>query len=291
MAKTNKVDVYDLINQRIIDALETGTVPWRMPWKRNTEAPRNLISGKPYRSINHFLLRSMSYASPHWLTFKQARDLGGHVRKGEKACPVTFWKQWIPADQKELPKEAQTQRWLLRHYHVFNVLQCDGIDASKIPSAPRPSDDFKPLHECERILAGMPSPPRVTHQEDRAFYSPREDRVNMPPRERFQCPEAYYGVHFHEHIHSTMHPTRLDRKMGDGEELAAFGSKDYGREELVAELGAAYLSAEANIDAATIENSTAYIEGWLKRIREDKQALVKAASHAQRAADYILNRK
>ena len=112
MAKTSKVDVYDIINQRIIDALETGTVPWRMPWKRNTEAPRNLISGKPYRSINHFLLRSMSYASPHWLTFKQARDLGGHVRKGEKACPVTFWKQWIPADQKELPKEEQTQRWL-----------------------------------------------------------------------------------------------------------------------------------------------------------------------------------
>jgi len=163
----NANSVYGQITDRIIALLEQGTVPWQKPWKIRTGLPRNLTSKKPYRGINVFLLMIMGYESPFWLTFRQALALGGNVRKGEKACPIVFWKQLRIEDEKsDTPKKIP----LLRYYHVFNLAQCEGL--GNAPAAEPPADD---LSKPEEIAAKMPEPPAIQHGMVRASYSPRTD--------------------------------------------------------------------------------------------------------------------
>lgn len=281
--------VYEIVTERIIALLEQGTVPWQKPWATSGEdcMPRNLISKKPYRGVNVFLLHAMSFESPYWLTFKQAQELGGNVRKGEKACPVVFWK-WL-----ESPDEKASERKripLLRYYHVFNASQCEGI---QVPLTEKKGRDHSPIAEAERILAGMPKPPAIVHGRDRACYLPAFDRVELPSPEAFRTGEHYYSVLLHELTHATGHQERLNRKgvAGSEGEWSAFGSTPYAREELVAEMGASFLCGHAGIVERTITDSAAYIAGWLERLREDKRLIVQAAAQAQRAADYVLNRR
>jgi antirestriction protein ArdC len=187
--------VYEQITERIITLLAQGTVPWQKPWKARTGLPRNLLSQKPYRGINVFLLLAMSYESPFWLTFRQALQLGGNVRKGEKSCPVVFWKQTTIEDKESGESQKIPQ---LRYYHVFNVAQCDGLKIGTGPVAEPVNGILKP----DEIVAHMPQRPEIKHGMSRAFYSPREDYVGMPARERFKQAEAYYATLFHELCHN-----------------------------------------------------------------------------------------
>ena len=270
---------YDRITERIVALLEQGTVPWHKPWKARSGWPRNFVSQKQDRGIHVFLLHAMSYDSPTWLTLRQANELGGKVRKGEKACPVVFWKQ-MKIEDKETEKEKKIP--LLRIYHVFNSSQCDGLK-----EAPPVTAEVVSIKPAE-IVAGMPLPPVIKHGMTHAFYSPHEDSVGMPNRERFDTEEGYFATLYHELVHSTGHEKRLKRSTLA--ENTGFGSDPYCKEELIAELGAVFLCGQAEISERTIDSSAAYLNGWLARLREDKMLIVHAAAQAQKAADYILGR-
>lgn len=274
--------VYDRITERIITLLTQGTVPWQKPWKAQTGLPRNIVSRKPYRGINVFLLIAMNYESPLWLTFHQASQLGGRVRKGEKACPVVFWKR-LKVEEKETGETENIP--LLRFYHVFNVGQCEGLGGVPAPVEPPGNEVATPA----AIVAGMPQRPMIRHGMVRAYYSPSEDCIGMPPPERFDMEESYYSVLFHELVHSTGHDSRLKRSTLT--ESTGFGSNPYCKEELIAEMGAAFLCGHAEIAERTIGNSAAYIKGWLEKLQSDKTLIVQAAAQAQKAVDFILDRR
>jgi antirestriction protein ArdC len=276
-----KNQAYDRITDRIAALLEQGTVPWHKPWKVRTGLPRNLVSQKPYRGINVFLLIAMCYESPLWLTCRQANRLGGSVRKGEKACPVVFWKQMTYEDKQS---GEEKKKRLLRFYHVFNVAQCEGLKFAPAPVETAVNGISKP----EDIVANMPQRPEIKHGMTRAGYSPREDCVGLPVRERFERTEDYYSTLFHELVHSTGHEKRLNRPTLT--ETAGYGSNPYCKEELIAEMGAAFLCGQAEIGERTIDNSAAYLEGWLKQLQSDRTLIVSAAAQAQKAADFILGR-
>jgi len=280
---------YGLINSRIMELLEQGTVPWRKTWNATTAQPKNLVTKKDYRGVNVFMLACMPYSSPYWLTFKQCHDKGGHVLKGEKSTPVIFWK-WIDrkdgadADMEET-KHGKVP--MLRYYNVFNLDQVEGIEAPPSPGAI--INPFTPIERAEQIIAGMPYRPNIRHGGNQPSYSPVLDYVKCPVPESFESPEKYYSTLFHELSHSTGHASRVGRK--GILEPSYFGSHEYSKEELVAEMGAAFLCGVASIENRTIENSAAYIYGWLKALKNDRTLLVHAAAQAQKASEYILNRK
>jgi len=286
---SSSLDLYQEVTDRIVEMLEQGVAPWRSPIMGSGSAgyPKNLASGKPYRGVNVFLLAftawSQGYGSSSWLTFKQAKGKGGSIRKGEKSSLVVFWKQHELEDRQTGKPKAVP---VLRYYRVFNAEQCEGIeDPNVVPFEPAA---FTPLESCERIVAGYVDGPAIEHGGTRAFYRPSNDTVRMPEPERFSPSEEYYGTLFHELAHSTGHSSRLDR--GLDTEPSAFGSPDYGREELIAEIAAAFLSAEAGIDPVTIENSAAYLQGWLNCLKQDKKLVMQAAGAGQKAADRIVGR-
>lgn len=269
-----------IITDQVIAALERGTVPWRKPWKGGAAgAPRNLASGKPYRGVNVVLLAWRGFASPYWATFKQIAAAGGVVRRGEKATKIVFYKRVT----KDKGGDEERTFSMLRYYHVFNLDQTEGVDAPDAPIAP------EPIARCEEIVAGMPNPPTVREGQRSAFYRPLDDVVGMPPAGAFESNEKRYSTLFHELGHSTGHPSRLDRP--GVVDVAAFGSESYSKEELVAEMTAAFLCGEAGIAASTLDNSTAYIAGWLRQLANDERLIFAAAAAAQRAADYILARE
>ena len=285
--------IYEMVTENIVKMLEEGTVPWQKPWKA-AETPKNLVSKKEYRGINIFLLAFQGYNNPYWLTFKQAKELGGSIKKGEKATTVVFWKM-MKFDKKnediivEDESTVSTQKVvpLLRYYNVFNVEQCENIDESKIPSIVM-NPDFDPIETCEATIANMPQRPEIVHGGSRACYNPKDDKVGMPKKESFFNEQYYYSVLFHELGHSTGHESRLDRK---GFSMNFFGSESYSKEELVAEMTAAFLSAEHDIDRPVINNTAAYIKSWLKVLKDDVKMVVIAAAQAQKAADFIMNKQ
>ncbi len=275
------ITAYERITERIISLLEQGTVPWHKPWQVKTGLPRNFVTQKPYRGINVFLLTAMSYESPFWLTCRQANQLGGQVRKGEKACPVVFWKRMETEDAESA--EPQKKPPLLRLYHVFNLVQCDGLK-----EAPATENSTFAATKPADIVAKMPEPPAIKHGMAKAFYSPSDDCIGMPERERFNGEAGYYATLFHELVHSTGHEKRLKR--ASIIEHNGYGSDQYCKEELIAELGSAFLCGYADIVERTIDNSAAYLEGWLKQLQSDRTLIVSAAAQAQKAVDYMLGR-
>lgn len=310
-------DLYQTITDRILEMLDRGTVPWRHPISgrpgpgsrtgpgSGTDGlPRNLQSGKAYRGINVFLLAItgwvQGYDSAYWLTFRQAKERGGHIRKGEKSTPIVFWKQYGIEDRETgKPKTVP----VLRHYNVFNVLQCGGITPPDRAEADSNAEPLVPIQAAERIVAGYAGPhsretsggsgggeasggPVIERGGSRAFYRPSTDTVRIPASARFVDRETYYATLFHELAHSTGHSSRLDRGLDTN--LAVFGSADYSKEELIAEMGAAFLAATAGISPPTIEQSAAYIDGWREKLKGDKKLVIQAAGAGQRAADFIL---
>ncbi|MEW4566158.1 zincin-like metallopeptidase domain-containing protein [Bremerella sp. JC770] len=285
-----KRDIYQEVTDRIIGYLEQGTAPWRNPIKRGTGDgwPKNLESGKRYRGINVFLLGlrawESGYSSDYWVTFNQARAKGGQVRKGEKGSLVTFFKMHSTKDKKT---EEEIEVPVLKHFIAFNVEQVEGIEIPDAPASDANAIPFEPLDEAERIVLGYTSKPLIKHDGgSRAFYRPGTDSVHMPKPERFDERGSYYSTLFHELSHSTGHSDRLNR--GLDTELAPFGSPDYSREELIAEMGAAFLCAVSGISPPTIEQSASYLKGWINVLRGDNRLVVRAAGAAQKAADWIL---
>ena len=281
---TSRRNVYEIVTEQIIRQLEQGVAPWHKPWR--TEVPCNLVSGKPYRGINVFLLASQGYESRYWLTFNQAKKLGGHVKKGEHSSLVTFWnigEEKIVRDANG--NERKSRPFLLKFYRVFNICQTEGI-AEKLGLG-KSAHRVASIEQCEAIVKGMPNPPAI-QQDARAWYRPSTDTVGMPARGLFNSPDYYYSTLFHELTHSTGHASRVGRE--GIEQLNTFGSESYSKEELVAEMGAAMLCGLTGLAPQTLENSAAYLQSWLRVLKSDSRMVVTAASAAQKAVDYILGK-
>lgn len=273
-------DIYQEITNRIIAELENGQIPWHCPWRPPEWRHRNMISGKPYRGINAVLLGCSTFDSPFWLTPRQIAKLKGEIKPEEQSTFVVFWKFF--EDERNPARTIP----MLREYRIYNLEQTYGIPAKYIPKLPpRQMLEFQPIENAEEILAGYFNGPPVIHGGDCASYSPAFDRIQMPSRTNFESEEEYYSTLFHEEIHSTGHKSRLKRFESGS---ASFGSETYSKEELIAEMGAAFLCAYSGIENTTIKNSGAYVRSWLERLKSDKKLVVQAAQKAQKAADYIL---
>jgi len=274
--------VYQIITERIIEQLEKGVLPWEKPWA-DAGIPQNLLTKRPYRGINLWLLSMLGYERNYFVTFKQLRELlGGKVKKGEKAIPVIFWhwKEVTDEDSGEVRKIP-----FLRYYLVFNVSQCTGIE-DKVPGGPM-NRIIDPVEECERVIAGMPNKPAIKHAGDKAFYNPLKDVVNIPKMNAFDSSEGYYNTIFHELVHSTGHPARLNRR--ELVLMTEFGSEPYSVEELTAEMGTCYLMSFCGFNGKNVVISASYIGGWLEKLKNDKRFVIYAAAKAQQAVDFILN--
>jgi antirestriction protein ArdC len=271
--------VYEIVTEKILAALETGTAPWHKPWKAGIA--RNTVTNRHYSGINALLLGMTPYADPRWLSMKQCNAKGGKIRKGEKSTLVIFWKQNTITQESDEGEITEKQIPMLRYYLVWNVEQCDGLDLPKLET-----EQIDVIAQAEAIVANMPSPPRISHDGgDKAYYVPNSDSIHLPTRNSFDSAGEYYATVFHEMTHSTGHQARLDRPTLT--EVVPFGSETYSKEELVAEFGAAFLCAHAGIET-TVNNSAAYIKGWLRKLQSDPKLAIIAASQGQKATDYIL---
>ena len=292
--------VYDIVTEKMIAALEAGTVPWRMPWKSKSHTHVNQ-DGRPYRGINPFLLEisamTREFEIPLWLTFKNVSKLGGKVREGEKASMVVFWTKYIPDETPDPETGKVRQAFVLRYYNVFNIAQTEGVklsakgqaivDAALMPQ--RDSLDVRPIEAAQAILDAYTLGPEVKHLAgEQAAYSPTKDIITIARQADFDSDEAYYSTMFHEQTHATGHKSRLNREGVQG--TSHFGNEIYSKEELVAEMGAAFLSTTAGIEQ-TFDNSAAYIKSWITRLKSDTKLVVQAAAQAQKAADFILGTK
>lgn len=267
-------NIYEMVTDKIIEKLESGVIPWRKPWRNGGAV--NWKSQKAYRGINCMLLEDGEYA-----TFKQITEAGGKVKKGAKSQFVVFWK-WIEKEENGKTEKIP----FLRYYNVFNILtQVDGLESKREEE----TYDHDPIEMCENIIKGYINKPSMYNLRDGAWYKPFTDQLNVPPIADFPHVEEYYATTFHEMIHSTGHPSRLNRE--GITTTVKFGSETYSKEELVAEIGAAMLSGVAMIDISTFDNSVSYIQSWLKALKNDKTLLVKAGAQSQRAVDYILGTK
>lgn len=285
--------VYDKIADQIIAAIEeSGELPWQRPWDATgADAPVS-VHGRAYRGINRLILGLESmrrgYEDNRWITFKQAAKAGGKLKEGihRGATPVILWKPM----EKEVIRDgkAETERFFItRYYNVFNVEQWNGLDYEKVE---RDHHEWDEIEECEKVLSEMPQCPRINHAGVRAFYSPVTDEVTMPAQDRFENPEDYYGVLFHELAHSTGHQSRLNRK--GITEVTGFGSEDYSQEELVAEISSAFVCGRIGIDTPKRQGDNVnYVAHWLKVLKADKKMIVYAAQRASKAADWIFNEK
>lgn len=275
----SKNPVYSYVTEEIIRQLEKGVIPWKKPWNTKENPAINYVTRKPYRGINVLLLSKAG----EYLTFKQVQQLGGKVKKGSKSHMVVFYKVDKNITKNENGEEKVNAWFILRYYRVFHLDDIEGIP-SKVE---KPESNNSPITEAEKILSLYADKPEITHtNQGKAYYSPVEDYINVPPIECYNGEQEYYSTLFHECIHSTGHKSRLNRLNEEENKNAAFGSESYCKEELIAEIGSAMLCSTTGIQN-TLENSAAYIASWLKRLKEDKRLIVQAANKAQAAADYI----
>ena len=278
----SKQSSYEKITEQIIAMLEGGTVPWRKPWDASGLSPTSMSTGKNYRGINQMILgiMGMSYESPYWGTYKQIAGRGGQIRKGEKSTMITLWKPF----ERTNDEGEKVKSFFMTTYNVFNAGQADWEDG-KMPTVPE-MIDHDPIAEAEAVAQQYLTDGPSFNTGTAAFYVPSQDSVTMPPMGTFDRVEEYYSTLFHELTHSTGHSTRLNR---DGvTEGHRFGDADYSKEELIAEMGAAFLCSNVGIDPdATIGNSAAYIKNWLRVLKDDPMMVVQAAGKAQKAADLI----
>jgi antirestriction protein ArdC len=289
-----KPNIYDQVTDRIIAQLEQGIVPWQSPYFSKVGFPRNFSSGNPYRGINVFLLGSLRFTSPWFLTYIQAKELGGNVRKGERGSLVVKYGTYSKeTDSAASAEESEEQRHYLKAYTVFHASQVEGIT---FPEVETPAE-LPATAACDRaraLVAGMPNPPRFAEGTAVPCYRRGTDSVHMPDRRFFTGEQAYYSTLFHELTHSTGHESRLARRSlieNKGIDATSEARKTYAEEELVAEMGASFLNAHAGIIEGEIQNSAAYLQGWIDALKskDGKGWIIRAASQAQKAADFILN--
>jgi antirestriction protein ArdC len=284
-----KQDVYQKVTDKIIADLEKGELTWLKPWSsantegRITKPLRH--NGQPYNGINVLMLwgaaMESGYTSPYWMTFKQAKELGAHVKKGERGNMVVYANAITKTEENSNGEEQERRIPFMKSYSVFNVEQIEGLAEHFHEKPEAVIDPAERIEHAEEFFANTGAD--VRHGGNRAFYSGGSDHVQMPYFETFRSPEAYYATPAHELTHWTKHQSRLDREFG----RKKWGDEGYAREELVAELGAAFLCADLALTPEPRTDHAAYIQSWLKVLKDDKRAIFSAAAHAQRAADFL----
>ena len=295
MKTSSKTDVDQNNTALLIETLEQGTIPWKQPWN-DYGSSQNYISRKPYGGINQLILNGL-HDKPYYLTFNQAVSLGGRIKKGSKSIPVTYWNftfrdkesgRKLTADEaRNKPSKQIAKSAYLKYYRVFNIEDVLNIDFD-IPETIVEKDDYS-IACCDAVLFEMKDRPDIRHERNEAFYNPVQDYINMPPIEHFHTAELYYSILHHELIHCVGHPKRLNRF--ENYKVNSYGSNDYSKEELIAEIGASFLNGHTGIlNETTLTDSTAYIQGWLHNLRNDKKIIIEASAQAQKSVDYILNK-
>ena len=283
-------DVYSRITAQIMASLAKGVRPWVRPWNAEHAAGRITRplrhNGQPYAGINVLSLwtsaLAQNFAAPIWMTFRQALELGAHVRKGEKGSLVVYANKIIRTETDEATgDETEREIPFLKGYTVFNVEQVDGLPAHFYAKAEPPLDPLARIERAERFFGAVGA--IINHGGNRAFYRPAIDTIQLPPFESFRDADSYYATLAHELTHWTGSKPRLARDFGG----KRFGSEGYAMEELVAELGAAFLCADLELALEAREDHAAYIGNWLEALAKDSRAVFTAAAHAQRAADFI----
>lgn len=286
---TPRQDVYTRVTDTIIADLEQGVRPWMKPWNAEHAAGRITKplrhSGQPYNGINILMLWSAAvtegYSAPIWMTFRQAKELGAHIRKGEKGELVVYANTITRTEENSDGEETEHTIPFMKGYTVFNVDQIEGLPEHYYQLAEPVLDPVERIDHAEQFFAATKA--EINHGGNQAYYAIGQDRIQLPPFVSFRDAESYYATLAHETTHWTRHPSRLDRDFG----RKRWGDEGYAQEELVAELGAAFLSADLGITPEIRDDHSAYIASWVKVLKEDKRAIFTAAAHAQRAVDFL----
>ena len=287
--ESSRPDLYSRVTAQIVEDLQRGVRPWTKPWSAEHLAGRisrplrhNL---QPYSGINVVLLwceaTARGFSAPIWMTFRQALELGGHVRKGEHGSSVVYANRITRTETSDKGEDVEREIPFLKAYTVFNVDQVEGLPAPFYATETPTLEPAQRIAHADAFFAATGT--EVRHGGNSAYYAIHEDFVQTPPFESFLDPEAYYATLAHECTHWTRHPTRLDRDFG----RKRWGDEGYAREELVAELGAAFLCADLGLELTPREDHAAYIDSWLKVLAGDKRFIFTAAAYAQRAADFL----
>ena len=274
-----KFDIYQTITDRIINQLEKGLIPWEKTWSGVSGGAFNRISRKPYSLLNQMLLSK----SGEYATFKQWQNLGGHIRKGAKAEMVVYWNI---IEKEEIDKDGEKVVVgipILKYYNVFHISDVEGVAPLE-----KPFSDVQPVENAEQLINDYVTREHINYKEvvsDKAYYSPITDSIVVPTKKQYQNVNDFYAVAFHEINHSTGNKTRLNRITS----VAAFGSHEYSKEELVAEIGSATLMNLLNLETSkTFRNTAAYIQSWLRVLKNDKKFIISAASKAEKSVNFIL---
>lgn len=277
--------VYEMVTDRIISQLEQGIIPWEKPWTGVMSGAYNRISKRPYSLLNQMILNH----DGEYATFKQWQQLGGHVRKGAKSEIVVFWKIQPVTEALEDGSKIEKNIPILRYFNVFHISQVEGVE----PLSKDALKEIEPIEKAENILNDYITRENITLEHtagDNAYYSPRRDLIHLPLMEQFRDVSEYYSTAFHEATHSTMKETRCNRMEDRKGKLVAFGSNEYSKEELVAEIGSANIMNILGIETTkSFRNSTAYIQNWLEVLKNDVRFIISASSKAEKAVKYILN--
>lgn len=289
-----KTDVYTRITNAIVADLENGVRPWAKPWNAEHLAGRITrplrSNGMAYRGINVIMLwmsaTARGFTAPIWMTYRQAQELGGQVRKGETGTPVAYADKLRKVEtDTDTGEELAREIFFMKQYTVFNVEQVDGLPAHFYAVAAPTIADVERIDHAEAFFAAVGAD--IRHGGNRAFYALEPDFVQMPPFEAFKDAESYYATLGHEAVHWTRHPARLDRDFG----RKRWGDAGYAQEELVAEMGAAFLAADLGLALEPRDDHAAYIASWLEVLKNDKRAVFIAATHAQKAVDFLHSRQ
>jgi antirestriction protein ArdC len=278
---TSQVEIRERVTNQIIEALKAGTPPWRRPWGETNDAgfPTNALSKKTYRGINVLLLQAQGYGSKFWATYQQWQATGGQVRKGERATKIVFYKPFAKTILNDDGEEEQNEFFVLREYSVFNAEQCDRPNDLPTPKAST-FIDFEPAEEAIKATSAD-----IRFGGNKAVYVITKDYIQLPPKGSFLSEREYYGTVTHEVAHWSGHESRLNR-LGTNDR---FGSAAYAFEELVAEIAGCFLCTELNIPQSDdLTNQNAYLANWLTVLQNDHSAILRAASQASKAVDFIL---
>lgn len=284
-------NVYQMVTDRIVEQMQQGIIPWRKPWVGGSGVAISYTSRRAYSLLNQFLLGKPG----EWLTWKQIQEHKGTVKKGAKSRFVVFYQLVNKLEVNPETNESEDHSYpILKWYRVFHIDDTEGIESKIVPVVP--DVEIKPIEKAEEVVNGYVSREAEATgfkfindvESSSAYYSPSKDEVVVPNLSQYEIPEEYYSTTFHELTHSTMHEKRCNRKSDN--KMAAFGNDDYSREELVAELGAAMLCNIIGIEVEkAFKNSVAYIQNWLKALKNDPKMIVWASARAEKATKYILN--
>lgn len=289
MTKTKRTDIYTRVTSHIVEELERGVRPWLKPWNAEHAAGRITRplrhNGAPYQGINVLMLWASAemagFNCPYWLTFRQAKELGGFVRKGEHGSPVVYASTFKRNETTEEGAEVEAEIPFLKEYTVFNACQAEGLPQHYYELAEPPKETLERITHAEAFFAATGA--EIRSGGNQAYYAIGPDYVQMPPFESFRDAESHAATLAHELTHWTRHPSRLDRDLG----RKRWGDAGYAMEELVAELGSAFLCADLRITPKVRDDHASYIQCWLEVLKNDKRAIFSAASHASKATDFL----